>query len=401
MRIPTRAVQVFLAASLVLTLASCQAATTPTAAPTKAAAVATSAAATAKPAAATAGSTKAAATAATVQPSSAGFKLTDAAGRTVEMAHLPKRIAVVGKGVYMSLHTVYMFKEARERLVGVENRGNSVSQFIPLIDKSFDRLKVVESNASPEQIATMQPDFIILKGVAPDKMIPGLEQLKIPVMQLGLETPEMLYKDLDNLGKVFGNEQRANDLKAYFSGQIEKIKAGVAKVPEAQQTRMLLMEYNDRSGAIAMQVPAPDWMQTIQAKTAGGVPVWLDAAKGGGWTVVNLEQVATWNAEKVILIISHTMDPDKVLADIKSDPNWAHLKAVANNELYAFPSDIYGWDSPDPRWILGMTWLATKMYPEQFKDIDMKAELYRFFETAYGMDKAAVDSIIVPELHLK
>jgi iron complex transport system substrate-binding protein len=67
-------------------------------------------------------------------------------------------------------------------------------------------------------------------------------------------------------------------------------------------------------------------------------------------------------------------------------------------KLYGFPLDIYGWDLPDPRWILGLTWTATKIHPDSFADIDMMQEMYDFFEQMYGMDQAAVEEHILPVL---
>jgi hypothetical protein len=66
------------------------------------------------------------------------------------------------------------------------------------------------------------------------------------------------------------------------------------------------------------------WMQTVQVEIAGGVPVFRS-------------------------------DPDPVMEQLKADPAWQGLRAVQNGELYAFPADFYGWDVPDPRWILGVT----------------------------------------------
>ena len=35
---------------------------------------------------------------------------------------------------------------------------------------------------------------------------------------------------------------------------------------------------------------------------AGGVPVWTAAVQGGGWAVVNLEQIAAWNPDQIYVI---------------------------------------------------------------------------------------------------
>ena len=40
------------------------------------------------------------------------------------------------------------------------------------------------------------------------------------------------------------------------------------------------------------------------------------------------------------------------------------LKTTKNGSVYAYPSDMWEWDSADPRWILGTTWLATKIHSD-------------------------------------
>jgi iron complex transport system substrate-binding protein len=115
---------------------------------------------------------------------------------------------------------------------------------------------------------------------------------------------------------------------------------------------------------------------------------------------VNFEQIARWNPDKIFVVVWYTLDPKKVIQDLKSDPQWFALKAVAKGQLYAFPTDIFGWDTPEMRWILGMNWLATRIHPEHFKDIDMKAELMAFFSQLYGMDKTAIETLILPRVKM-
>jgi iron complex transport system substrate-binding protein len=164
---------------------------------------------------------------------------------------------------------------------------------------------------------------------------------------------------------------------------------------------VLLIEYTDRGGEVAVKVPAKSWMQTLEVQTAGGSPVWLEAAEStDGWTVVNLEQIAKWDADKVFVVVPYTLDPQEVIDGLKADPQWAALKAVKNNEIYAFPQDIFGWDQPEPRWILGMMWLGTRIYPDRFKDVDMQAEIMAYFGELFDMDKAAIESIIMPKVKM-
>ncbi|MBP7635967.1 hypothetical protein KBA41_17515, partial [Candidatus Ozemobacteraceae bacterium] len=57
------------------------------------------------------------------------------------------------------------------------------------------------------------------------------------------------------------------------------------------------------------------------------------------------------------------------------------------------------WDQPDPRWVLGLAWLATKIHPALFPDNDMKAEARTFFKNFYGIEGEAVEKTILPALH--
>jgi len=142
-------------------------------------------------------------------------------------------------------------------------------------------------------------------------------------------------------------------------------------------------------------------MQTVEVETAGGRPVWLDsAAPTDGWTVTNLEQIARWDPDKIFVVVWYTMDPQEVIDGLKADPQWSQLRAVKNNEIYAFPQDIFGWDQPEPRWILGMTWLATRIHPDRFQDIDMTAEVMAYFSELYGMDEAAIKRDILPTVRM-
>ncbi len=314
---------------------------------------------------------------------------------------LPERLVVVGRGPHMALHLMYMFPEGRQRLVGMEKKGSTVSDFLPLVDSSFTSKTVMDANPNTEQIASLNPDLVIMKGVTEDTVAQSLAKVGIPSLYLALETPAQFVKDVTNLGLVLGNPKRAEEILAFYQSRIDRLTKGLAEVKDADRPRVLLLEYSDRGGSVAVQVPARAWMQTIEVQTAGGNPVWLEGAQEtDGWTITNFEQIARWDPDKIFLVVWYTLDPQKVINDLKVDPKWSMLKAVKSNEMYAFPSDIFGWDQPEPRWILGMDWLATRMYPERFKDIDMHAELTAFFGQLYGMDKASIEASILPKVKM-
>jgi iron complex transport system substrate-binding protein len=330
----------------------------------------------------------------------AAIRVTDAAGRTVALAGPPQRIVVVGHGPYMALDLLYMFPGASRRLVGAEKKGQATSDFVPLLDPTFAE-KVSLQSPGPEQIAALHPDLVLTGSRGLDAAGAALGEIHIPVVCLGLETPELFYRDVANVGVLLGQPARAREIAAYYQSRVARIRAGWQGVRETARPRVLLVEYAERGGAAAVRVPARAWMQTLEVETAGGRPVWLDsAAPGSGWTVANLEQIARWDPDQIILVVWYTLDPAKVLARLKSDPQWRALRAVRTGALHAFPSDVYTWDTPDPRWLLGMTWLAKTLHPERFKRLDVAAEVRDFYRTLYGMDEGAITRDILSKVRL-
>ncbi len=138
----------------------------------------------------------------------------------------------------------------------------------------------------------------------------------------------------------------------------------------------MILYYNEKDGAIAFNVPPLSWMQTLIVQTAGGNPVWADANPVDSWTKVSLEQVAAWNPD-IIFIVAYFNPVDDVVASLKADPQWQALDAVKNDKIFGFATDVYSWDQPDTRWILGLTWVAGKLHPDLFPDLDMAKERRR------------------------
>ena len=325
--------------------------------------------------------------------------VTDALGRTIEFAQPPQRIVAAGKAVRLTVDTLYLFPEARQRVVALEGRSPSMMEFLALVNPDISRMQFLERNAGPEQIAAAQPDAVILRSYVADKLGKPLEQLGIPVIYVDLETPDQFFSDLGTLGQLFGNTARADEVLAFYRARMDRVSQALRGVTGSQTPRTLVLQHSEQGGQVAFRVPPAKWIQTTMVEMAGGAPIWTEAAQGGGWSVVNLEQIAAWNPD-VICVVSYSADPGDVVAALKSDPQWQALKAVQSGRLFAFPTDFagYSWDQPDPRWLLGLTWLARTLHPDRFAGMDMRQEVVDFFGQMYGIDPATVEAKIVPVL---
>ncbi len=318
--------------------------------------------------------------------------LTDALGREVTLPTPPQRIVLTGRGLFMIADAIYTFPEAGQRIVGMGETAQGSGNFIKLIDPGYADKATLERDAGAEQVAALQPDLVIVKSTAAETTGKPIEALGIPVVYIDFETPAQHYRDLVILGKVFGNEARAQEVIAFYQTRVAQVERAVAN---AARPRVLLLYYNERDGAVSFNVPPLSWIQTEMVRLAGGEPVWSSAELGRGWTQVTLEQIAAWDPDQ-IFVVSYFKNPSEVVANLKADANWQALRATKEGRLYAFPADLYSWDQPDTRWILGLMWLAGRIHPDRFSGLDIEDEAQAFYQVLYGLDEAFFASKIKP-----
>ncbi len=325
------------------------------------------------------------------------IEITDATGHTETLDGLPDRIAIAGKATIMVQDAIFMFADAREKVIALENRSQSAFSFLPLIDPGLEEKEIFEKNVGPEQIAAVQPDLILMKSFMAEQLGEPLGQLNLPVLYLDLETPEAFYQDIQTLGQVFGDEKRAEEISEFYQSRVAKIEENLAGVSDEQKPGVLILQYSDRDGEVAFKVPPVSWLQTRLVEISGGHPVWKEIDAGGGWVVVNLEQIAAWDPDQVF-IISYDGNASEITEELMDNPIWSNFRAVQNDQLFAFGYDIYSWDQPDTRWILGLQWLATKIQPELNSNIDIIEEVNAFYSVLYGMDQETIDANVIPIL---
>ena len=322
-------------------------------------------------------------------------EITDATGHTAILDGVPDRIAIAGKATIMVQDAIYLFEDSVEKVIALENRNQSAFSFLPVIDPNLDDKDIFEKNVGPEQIAAVQPDLILLKSFMAESLGEPLEQLSLPVVYLDLETPEAFYQDISTLGQVFGKPDRANEIINYYLERVSLVESLVSDVETIPS--VLVLQHSDQGGEVAFKVPPISWLQTSLVEMAGGAPVWKGMEAGGGWTVVNLEQIAAWNADQIFLI-DYAGNAGVVKDELMNNQIWNGFTAVQNDQLYAFAFDFYSWDQPDTRWILGLEWLATKIHPDSTSDIDILEEVNTFYSVLYGMDQDTIDSEVLPRL---
>ncbi len=334
---------------------------------------------------------------ASAQPDRAGaFTVTDALGRVVHFTHPPQQMVTAGKASFMIANAVNLFPGARERMQvfsrGMATRPDAGS-ILALIEPGHASANPQTGDASVEQIASAHPDAVLLKS-SEERLGRTLGTMGIPVVYLDFETPAQYERDVQVLGRLLKAEERAQVLLSYYRNMQASVQSRIQNLPATRKPRVLFLQYSERGGIVAFSVPPPKWIQTELVKLAGGIPVWEQAAQQGGWSIVNLEQIAAWNPD-IVLVASYTASAQQAVTLILTDTKWQSLRAAQSGRIYAFPGDVHSWDQPDTRWGLGLLWLATRIHPDLFRDINLPEEVIRFY-ALYGLTAATVQSRILP-----
>jgi iron complex transport system substrate-binding protein len=308
----------------------------------------------------------------------------------------PQRIVIAGKANFMLNDAIYAFPEARERVVALTKAQQSTAPFLTLLEPNYAAKLTLTLESTAEQIAAAQPDLVFLKQMMHESVGQALEAAGIPVVYLSLETPEQYERDIAILGTIFANPQRAEGIQDFYHSRMDRIKVALAGLDASDRPSALVLQTTTEGDVIAFEVPPTTFIQTRMVELSGGDPVWTKAS-GGGWTVVGLEQIAAWNPDR-IFVISYFQKVDDVVAQLTADPAWQGLAAVQQGQVFGFPGDFYSWDQPDSRWILGLTWMTTKMHPELFGGVELRSEIEAFYGELYGLDDATVEAEVLPLL---
>lgn len=324
--------------------------------------------------------------------------IADAAGRAIRFEKQPRAILALGADAPAIAHLMAAFPQGRERLIGIERAGRPGDPLLALIDPSFGKKSVLASDPSLTSITALKPDLVLRRGRKPDARDTDLASAGVAVVHLGLDSPEQYERDLGILGAILGAKERADELILFYRGLYGGILMNGTYSTTADRPRILMAAASLQAGAVVLTLPPLSSMSTQLVRAAGGT-AWEDAAdKGSEWKTVSLLSIASWNPDVIVLSVPVSTDPAAVIAGLRSDPRSRALRAVSSGRVFTLPGDIDDWNTPDPRWVLGLSWLAAQINTGRFPHYDLDKTIDVFFSTLYGLDQAAVAAVIRPAL---
>jgi iron complex transport system substrate-binding protein len=304
-------------------------------------------------------------------------KVTDSAGRTVEIPTRVTRVLAAGPPASILLYTL-----APDKMIGwVRTPRPAEKAFLKESVRelpAYGRLTGRGGTANIENVLKLQPDLIIdIGSVGPTYVSLAdnvQQQTKIPYLLLDgklSRTPEVYRL----LGAWLGAAEQAERLAKYADETLNAMGARIAALPEARRPKVYYARGIDGmetglAGSINMEV-----LEHVGAVNAAA------AAGKGGITRVSVEQILAWNPE-VLLVL----DP-AFYRSVPSDPLWASVKAVRDRRIYLAPNLPFGWFDAPPgvNRLIGIRWLASVLYPQRFPE-SLRDTTRAFYKLFYHVD---------------
>jgi len=324
----------------------------------------------------------------------------DALDRSVKIDLPLKKVIITGKSVFPILTVAYMFPEAENLVYDVDPSLANVELF-KMIDPNIGskaNSQVGTSSPNVEDVAREKPDVVILKTSMKSGFGDSLESLGIKVVYVDFENLDTYLRDLVTLGKIFGDEPRGKEIANYYhevyENTLSRTSAG------GDRPEVLFLYYSTKGGTISFNAPGKGFLQTSIIEAAGGHSLSEEFA-GTGWNQVSFEQIASWNPDIIFLVTySNNPFPSMVKDNLLNDPIWKNITAVATGRIYAVPDDcgnlsaLGSWDTPGSRWIIGLQWMATKIRPEMFQNVDLENNVKEFYSSMYGLGDENVNQLV-------
>ncbi|EFO1593612.1 ABC transporter substrate-binding protein [Escherichia marmotae] len=319
---------------------------------------------------------------------------TDQIGREVKVPDKVDRIVVLQ---HQTLNLLVQMN-ATDKIVGVmsnwkQQLGSNYARLAPeLVSKaSLGDLTHVDA----EKLVALHPQVVFVTNYAPQEMIDKISSLGIPAVAISLR-----HDDEGEKNKL--NPTMADEEQAYVKGLYEGIMLIGNIINKPEEAKALIKATENGRNIVSERLQNLPEEKRIRAymanpelttygsgkytglmmKHAGVVNVAASTIKG--FKQVSMEQVIAWNPQ---VIFVQNRYPG-VVNEIRSNPQWQVIDAVKNHRVYLMPEYAKAWGYPMPEAMgIGELWMAKKLYPEKFNDIDMHKianDWYRkFYRTNY------------------
>lgn len=337
---------------------------------------------------------------ATTQPST--VTITDHADREVEVPTNPKRVAVLGIYPLPSMLTVYL--DSCESIVAMEPgsmnaaKNGILSQLYPDITNITTDI-MDGDDVNIESLLASKPDVVFYNASDTQDLEKlenaGLTAVAFSATKWKFNCTETFNEWMNLLDQIYpehaGNREEL--IKKYSTDTYNKIQDTVKNVEEKQKV-LFLFQYDEN----AMITSSSKFFGQWWCDAVGAVNVAQDVPAEKTNAVITMEQVYEWDPDVIVITNFTQAKPDDLYNNAIGSDDWSNVSAVKNKRVYKMPLGTYRTYTPSVDSPMTLEWLAQAVYPELFKDMDVKADVKEYYQNLFGvtLTDEQVDQMYTP-----
>jgi len=294
------------------------------------------------------------------------FTLTDKSGRAVTVNVPVKRAVIVIS--YELIPAMNLWNQ----VAGVSRWAEEHNDLYKAIVRENPSLRKPNvgagSDLNVEAVLKLNPDLVVTWTYNPDT-IRFLEQKGIKVIGIYPDSLTELYDVMRMHGKLFGKENKAEEVIAEMEKIFNLIKERVSKIPPEKRKKAIHL------GGKPTTVSSGVGVTNDIINIAGGInPAGSINSRN---TDVSIEKIIQWNPDVIFIWGSAGYNESWLYGNSQ----WRYIKAVREKRVYKLPR----WSTWSPRLAPIALYMAMKLYPEQFQDVNFEKVADRFYQKVFGI----------------
>jgi len=274
-----------------------------------------------------------------------------------------------------------------DRVVGVTSVVLGKQYYYPELS---DRTNVGYPEFNYETILSLKPDLVINYGSGSSyqpKLLEMAEKLpSLTVVGLDFYKQETLRYEMDMLGYILNEEEKAKEYNLWCKTYEEEIKSLVDELEPEAKPRVFIAKMDGYPGAL--QTFGPSSGNDILCTLAGGINVAGNLSTtypkvDSEWVISeNPDIIITWSGSNQGW--ANTTEPQTLRNNVLNTKEWANVSAVKSGRVYVINYELlFGLDS-----VVGLTYWTKFLHPE-FELASPEAmyrEYYEMLGEAYPED---------------
>lgn len=238
-----------------------------------------------------------------------------------------------------------------------------------------------------EALMALRPDVVLVN--APDRRMidmirgAGLAAFGISPSKWHYDVIETHNRWMQSLAQLFPEAKGKGELIEKKSREIAKMVADRTKdLPREERARILFIFRYD---AKSLVTSGKNFFGQYWCDAVGGINVAEGFTADNSNAVIGMEEVYGYDPDVIFITNFTAALPEDIYGSKIGGDDWLPVKAVREKRVYKMPLGIYRSYTPSADTPLTLLWMAKRVYPERFKDVDLTTEVKKYYQTVFGV----------------